>query len=154
MFGDTDDSDGAEIAVRSIGDGLRIWVACFDETDQRYGGAFDRIVIVGAGGDDTLIVGAGGDDMLIVGDGPDTMDGAAGADEIDGRDGDDALTGGDGLDIVEGGADDNAYSWLVGSSEDQFIEQSFAGDEDSLTIRGKAGVDQITLLPTRVVRPY
>ncbi len=83
------------------------------------------------------LVGGPGDDSLVSGPADDILQGGEGRDE---------LNGDGGVDTLDGGPGSDQYFWQIGEGADTFIEDpSSAGDDDTITIRGIAGDDAVTL---------
>ncbi len=110
LYGDTDDSDGAQLAIGPADGGVR--VSGFG-TSQVYPGPFDRILVIGGEGADQIVVssfltvpitllGMDGDDTLTGGGAADLVEGGAGADRLHGGPGSDLLNGGAGDDTLHG----------------------------------------------------
>ncbi|HDQ71259.1 MAG TPA: calcium-binding protein, partial [Chloroflexi bacterium] len=114
LYGDTDDSDGAQITIEPAAEGVR--VSGFGAA-QVYEGDFDRVLIIGGAGDDRITVSpALTVPVTILGmDGDDTLIGGGAADFLDGGAGDDTLIGGGAADFLDGGAGDDT---LIGGDGD------------------------------------
>ncbi|NLF31889.1 MAG: calcium-binding protein, partial [Planctomycetes bacterium] len=176
VYGDVDDSNGANIVVTGDGGTIRV----------RFGGdhqdfnpvGITRIVAVGDDGNDTFdfsgyngdaqveVHGGAGNDTLTGSAGNDLIYGGSGNDHLDGRGGDDrvfgelgndvivggagndVLTGGLGNDTLDGGAGDDTYLFDSDWGADTIAEVADGGD-DTVNLAAALNTLLVTLRPTQ-----
>jgi 6-phosphogluconolactonase (cycloisomerase 2 family)/Ca2+-binding RTX toxin-like protein len=145
IYGDTDDTGGADFSVTGTNGALL--VSGVGIVDQPYNGTYDRILAVGTDDADTFdlsgvdgveaeVHGAGGGDAISTGSGDDLVYGDAGDDTIFAGAGEDTVYGGDGSDTMGGGTGRNV---LFGEDGDDEI----AGGPGTDVAWGGAGDDTL-----------
>src|SRR5688500_13210872 len=151
----TGDTGDETITVAPDGTRLRVTI------DDRYGttrarSSFDRMIIDGAGGNDTITLnihgrfnvhGGGGNDVITGSDGTEMTSGGAGNDQLHGNGGNDWMEDGDGDDVVNGGPGEDLIFITDGNDvingggeADKITASTFSGAK---RINGEGGNDSI-----------